>query len=96
MARKYSPGASKDVEREMRKFKRGTLRSGKGGKGDRDRAFGGAARRKARPGQASQPLLEELTVFDGAKRRAQQKGAQAVIATACLLRALLHRFFRPT
>jgi hypothetical protein len=33
MARKYSPGASKDVEREMRKFKRGTLRSGKGGKG---------------------------------------------------------------
>ena len=33
MARKYSPGASKDVEREMRKFKRGTLKSGKGGKG---------------------------------------------------------------
>lgn len=33
MARKYSPGASKDVERVMRKRKRGTLRSGKGGKG---------------------------------------------------------------
>ena len=33
MARKYSPGASKDVEREMHKFKRGTLKSGKGGKG---------------------------------------------------------------
>src|SRR6266581_1471571 len=33
MARRYSPGASKDVEREMRKFKRGTLKSGKGGKG---------------------------------------------------------------
>jgi hypothetical protein len=32
MARRYSPGASKDVEREMRKFKRGTLKSGKGGK----------------------------------------------------------------
>jgi uncharacterized protein DUF6496 len=31
--RKYSPGASKDVEREMRKRKHGTLRSGKGGKG---------------------------------------------------------------
>jgi hypothetical protein len=33
MARKYSKGASKDVERELHKFKRGTLRSGKGGKG---------------------------------------------------------------
>jgi hypothetical protein len=33
MARRYSPSASKDVEREMRKFKRGTLKSGKGGKG---------------------------------------------------------------
>jgi hypothetical protein len=31
--RKYSPGASKDVEREMRRFKRGTARSGRGGKG---------------------------------------------------------------
>jgi hypothetical protein len=29
MARKYSPGASKDVERAMRKRKRGTLRSGR-------------------------------------------------------------------
>src|SRR5947207_10903356 len=35
MARRYSPSASKDVEREMRKFKRGTLRSGKGGRGGR-------------------------------------------------------------
>jgi hypothetical protein len=33
MARKYSRGASKDVEREMRKFKRGKLKSGKRGKG---------------------------------------------------------------
>ena len=33
MARKYSPSASKDVEREMHKFKRGNLKSGKGGKG---------------------------------------------------------------
>ena len=31
--RKYSPGASKDVESAMRRRKRGTLRSGKGGKG---------------------------------------------------------------
>jgi len=30
--RKYSRGASKDVERAMRKRKHGTLRSGKGGK----------------------------------------------------------------
>jgi hypothetical protein len=32
MARKYSRGASKDVERVMRKRKRGTLKSGRGGK----------------------------------------------------------------
>ncbi len=32
MARKYSKSASKDVERAMRKRKRGTLRSGSGGK----------------------------------------------------------------
>lgn len=33
MARKYSKSASKDVESAMRRKKRGTLRSGKGGKG---------------------------------------------------------------
>jgi hypothetical protein len=32
MPRKYARSASKDVEREMHKFKRGTLRSSKGGK----------------------------------------------------------------
>ena len=31
--RKYSPSASSDVEREMRRFKRGTAKSGPGGKG---------------------------------------------------------------
>jgi hypothetical protein len=31
--RKYSPGASKDVEKEMRRFNRGTARSGPGGRG---------------------------------------------------------------
>ena len=35
MARKYSKSASKDVESAMRRRKRGTLRSGKGGKGGR-------------------------------------------------------------
>ncbi|HEX3936212.1 MAG TPA: DUF6496 domain-containing protein [Xanthobacteraceae bacterium] len=29
--RKYSPGAGKDVENEMRRYERGTARSGKGG-----------------------------------------------------------------
>ena len=33
MARKYSESAGKDVEREMKKYKKGTLKSGKGGKG---------------------------------------------------------------
>jgi len=32
MARKYSKGASKDVERAMRKRNKGTLKSGRGGK----------------------------------------------------------------
>jgi hypothetical protein len=31
--RKYSPSASKDVEKEMRSYKRGTAKSGPGGKG---------------------------------------------------------------
>jgi hypothetical protein len=33
MARRYSRSASKDVEREMRRYKRGKARSGKRGKG---------------------------------------------------------------
>ena len=35
MARRYARSASKDVEREMRKFKRGTLKRGRGGRGGR-------------------------------------------------------------
>lgn len=31
--RKYSRGASRDVEKEMRRYNRGTARSGRGGKG---------------------------------------------------------------
>jgi hypothetical protein len=31
--RKYSRGAGRDVEKEMRRYKRGTARSGKGGRG---------------------------------------------------------------
>jgi uncharacterized protein DUF6496 len=37
MARKYSIGASKDVERAMKKRKKGTLRSGRSGKKVRSR-----------------------------------------------------------
>ena len=33
MPRKYSPSASKDVERAMRRRKKGTLKTGKGGRG---------------------------------------------------------------
>ena len=31
--RKYSPSSGKDVENEMRRYKRGTAKSGRGGKG---------------------------------------------------------------
>jgi len=37
MARRYSKGASKDVERAMHKRKHGILRSGRGGKKVRSR-----------------------------------------------------------
>jgi len=37
MARKYSKGASRDVERAMRKRKRGTLKSGRSGRKVRSR-----------------------------------------------------------
>ena len=33
MARKYSKGSGKEVENEMRRYKKGTAKSGKGGKG---------------------------------------------------------------
>jgi hypothetical protein len=33
MARKYSRSAQSDVKRELHKYKKGTLKSGKGGKG---------------------------------------------------------------
>jgi hypothetical protein len=36
--RKYSPGVSQDVEREMRRFKRGTARSGPGGRAGKVRS----------------------------------------------------------
>ena len=36
--RKYSRSASRDVEKEMRSYKRGTARSGPGGKGGRVRS----------------------------------------------------------
>jgi hypothetical protein len=38
MARRYSRGASKDVKREMHKFKRGKLKSGKDGRGGKVRS----------------------------------------------------------
>jgi hypothetical protein len=31
--RKYSPGAGRDVAKEMRRYEKGTARSGRGGKG---------------------------------------------------------------
>ena len=36
--RRYAPGASKDVQSEMRRYKRGTAKSGRGGKGGKIRS----------------------------------------------------------
>jgi hypothetical protein len=36
--RKYSPSAGKDVEAEMRRYNRGTAKSGPGGKGGKVRS----------------------------------------------------------
>ena len=35
MARKYSRGASREVKNEMHRYKRGTAKSGRGGRGGR-------------------------------------------------------------
>ena len=61
MARKYSRSASKDVERVMRKRKRGKLKSGQRKKGHkpqtgyRHRPFRGAQERKESPAQEHRP-----------------------------------------
>jgi hypothetical protein len=55
--RKYSPSAGRDVESEIRRYKRGTAKSGRGGKGGKvksrrqaiHRAIEGEKERKARP-----------------------------------------------
>ena len=46
--RKYSPGAGRDVESEMRRYKRGTAKSGRGGKGGKVKSRKPAEERKAR------------------------------------------------
>lgn len=57
--RKYGKAASKSVESAMRREKRGTLRSGKGGKGgkvtSRKQAIASAFPRRARGVQKSHP-----------------------------------------
>ena len=65
MPRKYSPSASKDVEREMHKFKRGQLKSGKGRKGgtvtSRKQAIAiglSEARKKGQEGSTKKGQLE--------------------------------------
>ena len=68
--RKYSPSAGRDVESEMRRYKRGTAKSGRGGKGGKvksrkaghsDRALEGAKERKARPEEKTLTNLAGFT-----------------------------------
>jgi hypothetical protein len=79
MARRYSPGASKDVEREMHKFKRGTLRSGPGGRGGRVKsrkqaiAIGLSEARREGKRVPSRPAGGQSKT---ARSRAAKKGAQ--------------------
>jgi hypothetical protein len=85
MARKYSPVASRDVEREMRKFKRGTLRSGKGGKGGKVKSRKQAiaiglseARREGKrvptkPGSRSSKSSRSSTARKGARSKKRRK-----------------------
>ena len=63
--RKYSRGAEKEVKSEMRRYKRGTAKSGRGGKGgkvkspqagDRDRALEGAQERQEGAAEEILPL----------------------------------------
>jgi hypothetical protein len=79
MARRYSRSASKDVEREMHKFKRGTLRSGKGGRGGRVKsrkqaiAIGLSEARREGKRIPSTPVGRQSK---SARSRAAKKGAQ--------------------
>jgi hypothetical protein len=51
MARRYSKGASKDVERAMRKRKGGTLKRGKGGRRQGEKPQAGHRHRTFRSAQ---------------------------------------------
>ena len=63
MARKYSPSASKDVERAMRRRKKGTLKSGKGGRaGNRQEPQAGDRHRSVRGTQEGQKGPEKARV----------------------------------
>jgi len=76
MASRYAPSASKDVEREMRKFKRGTLKSGRGGRGGRVKsrkqaiAIGRAPGRQARPARSRGTAIEDSAFACGQEGRA--------------------------
>jgi hypothetical protein len=68
--RKYSPSAGRDVESEMRRYKRGTAKSGRGGKGGKVESRKQAiaiglpkARKKGKrvPNQETLTKLAELT-----------------------------------
>ena len=65
MARKYSKSASKDVEGAMKKRKKGTLRSGKGGKGGKVES-----RKQAMTDELEHRYLEHYHQFLDATRAA--------------------------
>ena len=71
MARKYSKSASRDVEGAMKKRKKGTLRSGKGGKGGKVTSRKQAIAIGLSEARAAGAKVPKKTA--GRKRRASQK-----------------------
>src|SRR5947208_6572568 len=87
MARRYSRGASKDVERAMRKRKRGKLKSGRSGKKVKSRkqaiAIGlSEARQEGEKGPAQRQIAGALAyprpIFTASPRRFCPSAANAV------------------
>ena len=76
MPRKYSPSASKDVEREMHKFKRGQLKSGKSGKG------GTVKSRKQAIAIGLSELVKRAKRFPR-RRQARKPSFRPMVANAC-------------
>ncbi|AND88089.1 MULTISPECIES: DUF6496 domain-containing protein [Bradyrhizobium] len=83
--RRYSRSAGSDVESEMRRYKKGTAKSGRGGRGGRVKSRKQAiaiglskARKKGKkvPKKASKKTAKKKTAKRAAKKKSKRKSAK--------------------